>query len=319
MNTRLLAASAVALLTVAAPAADTAPDSRSNAELLDRARRVVFLGDSITASGLYVASFDAWLLTRPGAPPAVIDAGLASETVSGLSEEGHAGGAFPRPDLAERLDRVLAVTKPDLVVACYGINCGIYAPFDEGRFARYQEGMRRLKAKVEAAGAEFVVMTPPVYDDARKPLPFAYDAVLARYADWLLSRRAEGWRVADLHGPMAAELRRRREAAPGFTFQPDGVHPDAAGHWLMARTLIGFFGDEAAAAADSPEAMLAAKGMPANVLPVVRERVNVLRDAYVAAAGHTRPGVAKGLSLPEAEAKAEDLTARIHEATGRPR
>ena len=122
-------------------------------ELLEQSKRVVFLGDSITAAGQYVADFEAWLVARQAsnAPkinvPQIIDAGLPSETVSGLSEEGHAGGAFPRPDLLERLDRVLELTKPDLVIACYGINCGIYEPFDEGRFQRYQEEIGRASCR----------------------------------------------------------------------------------------------------------------------------------------------------------------------------
>ena len=106
-------------------------------ELLKQSRRIVFLGDSITAAGLYVAYVEAWLVSQPMPQrPEIICAGLPSETVSGLSEAGHAGGRFPRPDLAERLERVLAIAKPDLVFACYGINCGIYEPFDQERFAR---------------------------------------------------------------------------------------------------------------------------------------------------------------------------------------
>ena len=63
------------------------------AEQVWSARRVLFLGDSITAAGPYVANFDTWLVAqkRPQTP-VVINAGLPSETVSGLSEEGHAGG-----------------------------------------------------------------------------------------------------------------------------------------------------------------------------------------------------------------------------------
>jgi hypothetical protein len=60
--------------------------------------------------------------------------------------------------------------------------------------------------------------------------------------------------------------------------------------------------------------MLAAKKLPESLFPLVQQRVNVLRDAYVSAAGHKRPGVAAGLPIPEAEAKAKDLTAKI-EAT----
>ena len=35
---------------------------------------------------------------------------------------------IPRPDLHERLERVLTQTKPDLVFARYGMNDGIYLP-----------------------------------------------------------------------------------------------------------------------------------------------------------------------------------------------
>jgi lysophospholipase L1-like esterase len=277
----------------------------------------VFLGDSITFGGHYVTFFDAWLLTQGlGELPTVINAGLPSETVSGLSEDGHAGGRFPRPDLAERLDRVLSLAKPDLVLACYGINCGIYQPLDDQRFHRYQDGIRHLKREVEAAGATLVLITPPFYDDRRAKKSFSYNAVLDRYADWLLGQRSEGWLVADLHGPMAAEVARRRETAPDFTFQPDAVHPNSEGHWFMARQLIRWFGDEEAARADSPEKMLAARRVPPQVIELARKRMTVLRDAYVSAAGHKRPGVRPGLPLPEAQQKARELSDQIQDKLG---
>ena len=171
---------------------------------LRRAKRIVFLGDSITYAGQYVTYFDAWLLTQElKNPPIVIDGGLPSETVSGLSEEGHAGGKFPRPDLAERLTRVLAVTQPDLVFACYGINCGIYQAFDDQRFRRYQQGIENLKKQVEAEGATLVLVTPPCYDDHRAKKPVMYDLVMDRYANWLLTlcvRRCIGDRSARADG-----------------------------------------------------------------------------------------------------------------------
>ncbi|MBC8113912.1 MAG: SGNH/GDSL hydrolase family protein [Candidatus Saccharimonas sp.] len=284
----------------------------SRRDLLKQSSRIVFLGDSITAAGRYVACFDMWLeLQKFEQKPLVIDAGLPSETVSGLSEDGHAGGKFPRPDLAERLDRVLAATKPDLVVACYGINCGIYEPFDKARFEKYQQGMTSLKARVEKAGAKFIVVTPPFYDDQRAPKAFSYNEVLDKYSEWLLARRADGWLVVDLHAPMTREVLKRREADPKFTFQPDGVHPNDEGHWFVAQQVIRYFGDESVSAAATPQAMLAAKQVPESLFPLVQQRVNVLRDAYVSAAGHKRPGVAAGLPIPEAEAKAKELTAKI--------
>lgn len=286
----------------------------SAAELLRESERIVFLGDSITAAGIYVGCFDAWLAARKDSVTHhVIDVGLPSETVSGLSEEGHAGGRFPRPDLAERLERVLDLSKPDLVIACYGINCAIYEPFDDGRFERYQLGISRLKRAVEQRGARLVVITPPFYDDQQAPKSFSYNAVLDRYSDWLIERRQEGWHVVDLHGPMTQEMAKRRMADPAFTFQPDGVHPNEAGQWFVARQLIRWFGDERSAAAETAEEMLNSLGAPAELLPLVQQRVNVLRDAYVGTAGHKRPGVAMGVPVADAEKQAKELSARIRE------
>jgi lysophospholipase L1-like esterase len=282
-------------------------------DLLRGAERVVFLGDSITYGGHYVAYFDAWLLTQEMAKrPTVINVGLPSETVSGLSEDGHAGGKFPRPDLGERLKRVLAATKPDLVIACYGMNCGIYLPLDEQRFGRYRQGIEDLKRHVEAAGATLVLVTPPCYDDQRRPKEgFRYDDVLEQYGRWLLSRREQGWLVVDLHDAMAGTLRQRRTSEPEFTFQGDAVHPNEQGHWVMAQALIRWFGNGQAADAASPEQMLADAGVPQDVLPLVRQRMSVLRDAYLSAAGHQRPGIRAGLPVQQAQQEAAQLTEQI--------
>lgn len=95
-------------------------------------KRTVFLGDSITQAGTYV-SFTSYYLQRlhPEKNFDVYPLGLSSETLSGLSEKGHAGGRFPRPCLFERLGRLMEKVEPEVVFACYGINCGIYKPLDE--------------------------------------------------------------------------------------------------------------------------------------------------------------------------------------------
>ena len=281
-------------------------------ELLLSSPRILFLGDSITASGGYVAIIEAWLRTLPDdRRPLLINGGLTSETVSGLSEAGHAGGKFPRPDLAERLDRVLTLARPNLVFACYGINCGIYQPFSTERFEKYQQGIGQLKAAVEKAGATLVLVTPPFYDDKRSPQDFSYNEVLDRYSDWLIEQRDSGWLVVDLHGPMTREVERRRETNPEFTFQPDGVHPNDAGHWFIAQQLLAWLGEETAASSESPQDMLEAKGASAEVLPLAQQRMSILRDAYVGAAGHKRPGIAAGLPIAEAEARAKELAKKI--------
>src|SRR2546423_15385360 len=93
--------------------------------LLAGAHHIIFLGDSITYSGQYIDDLQMALRNFPkGAELEFLDLGLPSETVSGLTEPGHANGAFPRPNLHDRLQRLLELTRPDLVIACYGMDDG---------------------------------------------------------------------------------------------------------------------------------------------------------------------------------------------------
>jgi len=299
----LVVAAAMAAVAPPLPAADPAPPVTAR-EALEKARRICVLGDSITFDGGWVAGLAAWLEAR-GSTATVVNCGLPSETCSGLSEEGHAGGKFPRPDVHERLDRVLRLVRPDLVIACYGMNCGIYEPLDEARFAAFRAGIEKLHAGVEAAGARIIHLTPPVYDGRpgqRHPAgDVDYDAVLAAYSDWLLTKRADGWAVIDVHGPMRTWLAERRTKDPAFTFQPDAVHPDEAGQWTICRAVLVGIGDERTAAEAEPVSLRP-------FMPDCLARMRLLRQAYVGAAGHLRPGIQAGLPVAEAEAQAAKIT-----------
>jgi len=299
---------------------------RAAEDFLPGVTRIVFLGDSITYAGQYVDTFEAFLFTQfPKRGFEVVDCGLPSETVSGLSEIGHAGGKFPRPDLHERLDRVLAKMKPQLIFACYGMNDGIYKPYDDLRALRYQEGLRKLREKARAAGAEVIHLTPPVFD----PVPISgrvapagqesasapyegYDEVLTRYSAWLLEQRAAGWRVIDLHTPMQAAIRAGRERDPGFTFARDGVHADAAGHALIAATLL--------AALDPARAeKFRATSIAPDLLALIRRRGRLLADAWLKDTGHLRPGTAeRALPLAEAQTQAAGLEGQIRDRIAAP-
>ncbi len=276
-------------------------------------KRVVFLGDSITYDGRYVVDFEAWLRTRyPQQPFVIMNVGLPSETVSGLSEEGHADGKFPRPVVFERLASILDKTKPDLIFACYGMNCGIYKPLDEDRFARYRDGITKLHEAAVKSGARIVHVTPPMYDAKNAPDHVAeYNDVLGKYSEWLLSKRSDEWEVADLHGPMTVEFNRRRASDPEFTFAPDGIHPDDAGHWFMAQQFIAYCGDAKAAASVSPDEMLDHR---AEALPLLRDRMSIWRDAWLTATGHKHPMVPAGMKLEEASTATVELDREIDDA-----
>ncbi len=295
-------------------------------DFLPGVRRVVFLGDSITYSGQYIEYLEAYALSRfPERHIQFLNLGLPSETVSGLSEPGHAGGQFPRPGLHERLARVLVQTKPDLIVACYGMNDGIYYPFGEERFLKFQDGIRRLRIQAEAVGAKVLHITPPAFDplplkgktlpagrdEYRQPFE-GYNEVLDRYSDWMLAQRAQGWDVVDLHGPMNRHLAEHREQDPAYRLAGDGVHINATGHWLIARQLLLQLGApvEVNTMADA-NVMLSAYPRGAELLRLVQQRQRLLKDAWLNAVGHQRPGMNKGMPLVEAEVQASELDARI--------
>ena len=172
-----------------------------------------------------------------------------------------------RPNLFDRLNDELDKAKPDWVVACYGINCGIYHPFDASRFAAYQAGIQKLINKVHAAGSMLILLTAPPYakagpafpDDAdtqtiKKLLaqaneaaqseaekdpnkfgyrtPYAYyDQVMARYASWLLTmeNRKNVW-VVNLREAMLPRLK--------DSYDSDPIHPNATGHRIMAECFL---------------------------------------------------------------------------------
>ena len=288
-------------------------ETTSTLSKLQGVHRIVFLGDSITYSGQYVEWIEAYYVSRfPDRHFEFLNLGLPSETVSGLSEEGHAGGQFPRPDLHERLGRVLEKTKPDFVIACYGMNDGIYLPFSEERFAKFKDGIRRLHEKVLAANAKIIHVTPPTFDEIKGGHP-GYGSALDRYSDWMLDQRTKGWDVVDLHGPMNRYLAEQRQRDPNFALAGDGVHCGPVGHWIIAKQLLLHLGAKDLTNIDDPYAMMAVhrNGQPLYML--IQQRQMMTKDAWLTDVGHQRPGMNKGLPLPEAIAKAAEIEKQIRQ------
>lgn len=225
--------------------AESSQETRSEKE--KRPPVILFLGDSITADGRYVRILENELRLR-GEPVHLIARGIPSETVSGLSEDRHKG---PRPCLHDRLDFVLQEVKPDRAVACYGMNDGIYHPFAEERFAAYRAGIDRLCNRAAEAHIPLWLLTPPPFDvhsftgivREKEPADFSYltpyrgyDDVLRQYTEWLLqSGMANG--VIDLRTPMLEAIHQARLVDPHYS-SGDGIHPNEAGHTVMAETLL---------------------------------------------------------------------------------
>jgi lysophospholipase L1-like esterase len=267
--------------------------------------RVLFLGDSNTHAGWFISTLDAAL--PPDPKRELINLGLPSETCTGLSEPAH---PFPRPDVHERLGRALDRVRPDLVIACYGMNDGIYHPFHEERFAAFRRGMERIMERVAAAGVPLVLLSPPPFDPEPlrkqgKLLPadqgpqawFSvyehYDTeVMARYAAWVLEQRDRVAGVIDLREPVLRFIAARRKEDPDFAFSADGVHLDAAGHRVLAQAILGGFGLDPGLV-DRVDAETARKA---------QARQQILHEAWLGEVGHTRPDMRPGLPLAVARA-----------------
>lgn len=305
---RFFSAVLIGLLLTASPAS-AAPAISPEVTLKGR---VLFLGDSITHAGHYVTLIEA-ALRDSGAGGAggfeLINLGLPSEGCTGLSEPGH---PFPRPNVHERIDRALTRVKPDVVIACYGMNDGIYHPFSEERFAAYQKGIDGIIAKVHAAGLPLVLITPPPFDPeplrAKGDLQPAgapayswlkiyehYDTeVMARYAEWILAQRDRVEGVIDARSPVLAYVGEKRRTDPGFTLSNDGVHLNEEGHRVLARAVLAAFGHDPARL----------EAMDPAAIRRLHTRQTVMHEAWVSHVGHLRPQTRAGLSLETARAVA---------------
>jgi len=279
-------------------------------EIQKNVKRIVFIGNSITYSGKYIEYIDAYLSIKyPDKDYEIINVGLPSETVSGLSEENHAKGAFPRPDLHDRLDRIISQTQPDLVLSCYGMNDGIYLPFDDKRFQKYKDGINWLNNTVEQFGADIINITPPIYDERKGP---AYANVLDIYSDWLISKRyTDSWKVIDIHWPMRKILEDQRLIDSTFVFAKDGVHPNEAGHFEMAKHILLNLGETELTDLEEFKSFLGTTENGEQILKLFERKHKIMKDAWLSSIGHERPRMDVGLPMAEAIIKSKVINAQI--------
>lgn len=290
-------------------------------------KRIVFLGDSITDNGLYIAFMDAYFMQhQPELELMFINLGVSSETVSGLTEVEH---PWPRPCLHSRMKEALRESKPDWVVLCYGMNDGIYQPFSEERFQAYKDGMLAAVRLARQMAEKVIVMTPPPYDHEAKlrqmnftdsntdsyswkyPYP-SYNEILRQYANWImtLGNNDEVDAAINIYDPLMKEWEILRTYNPEFV-SGDGIHPAASGHWVMARTLLSRMFN--VTLERTPEFAKT----PASILwfELVLKRHRLLSAGWKEHVGHSNPDKADALPLYKAIEQADSLRSQIVEVT----
>lgn len=208
--------------------------------------RYLFMGDSVTDDGRFIAYLEAFLKIYKAGGVELINAGVSSETASGLSERAH---PFPRPCAAGRIDRVISLAQPDFVILAYGVNDAIYAPFSEERYDAYLAGLAALMRKIHDAGAKAVVLTPFPFDaqsyggaladdgddDYSYMRPYKnYAGVLDEYARRIAADLAdEADLVVDITTPLEEFTASARASDPSYK-SGDGIHPNEAAHRFLA-------------------------------------------------------------------------------------
>lgn len=275
--------------------------------IVPKEKRIVFLGDSITDDGTYIAYIDAYFRQHwTDHHITLINLGVSSETTSGLSEPQH---PFPRPCVHSRLIRALDESKPEWVVICYGMNDAIYHPFSEQRFQAYKDGIREVILKVKQYGAKAIVMTPPPFDTQSMiatgatlqpeqsgsfswESPYvSYNEVLRHYANWLLSIGNEVDEIINIFEPLERFVEHLRKLEPHYV-SGDGIHPNEMGHWVIAQTVIKQLFNIAMAKSYSEQ--------EAEIFRLVSKRHRLLSAAWKEHVGHTNPGKTETFPLLEA-------------------
>ena len=197
---------------------------------------VVFYGDSITDQRLYTTFVETFAVTRyPRMHMKFVHSGWGGDRVSGGG-----GGAID-----ERLRRDVFAYKPTVMTIMLGMNDGSYRAYDEDIFTKYKTGYEHIIESVRQAlpAVRITVIKPSPFDDVTRAPNFVggYNEVLLRYGSFLqdLASR-DNLSIADLNTPMVDALKQAEATDPKDAQQiiPDRVHPQAAGHLIMAEALL---------------------------------------------------------------------------------
>ena len=299
--------------------------STPNLKILSKGDTVLFLGDSITQGGQYIAYFETFLYHRGLSQDfTILNLGLGSETASGLSEKTH---PFPRPCIHTRIDRILPATTPDVTFVCYGMNDGIFHPSSPARLRAYQEGITELIQKLRDANSKIVLLTPPPFDaqtallkgkqlapasapDFSYRAPYEnYDQVLKEFGTWIKEQKSSVDLVIDIHTPLTQWIREERSKDKNF-LSGDSIHPNQRGHLVMANAIL------KALSGSSP--LLNEKGETPSYLNALYEKVlprsKLLSSSWREHIGHEKPGKRSAMPLPEAQEKAHHMDEAIRES-----
>lgn len=203
----------------------TSPRGAARKLTLGAQEHVAFIGDSITQQHLYTALIETFLITRlPQARLRFTNLGWGGDVA---------------PGGAARFARDVAPLHPTLVLVNFGMNDGSYAPPQEPVRARWLAGIQDLVARIRACAARPVLLTTSAVEESGGSHLRRYNETLGAFAATLRRyAEEEGIALLDLFTPCLAAVTAAQQQSPPLSLVPDGVHPDAAGHLVLAAAAL---------------------------------------------------------------------------------
>ena len=197
---------------------------------------VAVCGDSITEQLRYSVFLGTYLLAcKPQE-----DLGTMSFGRSGEKAEG----------FLQRIPDVVAV-HPTVATVCYGMNDGGYLPLDRNTIDNYRKNATKVIQSLKDNGVRFIALgSPGLVDTDRFPQPpwsLTISTKASEYNETLgeLAKTAEqvakenGVAFADVHTWMEKGMREaKRKYGSNYLVAPDGIHPEASGHFIMAHAFL---------------------------------------------------------------------------------
>ncbi len=215
--------------------------AQENIPFLPKNARLAIAGDSITEQRLYSKYIEVYLLACAGRKDiSVFQFGWGGESASGF---------------LGRMEKDLAVFRPNAATVCYGMNDGGVRPYEDYIGTAYKGGISAIADKLKGMGVEKIIIASPGAVDTKyfktnvnfKDMNAAesYNENLRRLrdiAEKVAKEKNTGF--SDIHSVMVDAMTKAKKAL-GEDYDVcglDGVHPGGNGHLIMAYALLKAFG-----------------------------------------------------------------------------
>lgn len=272
--------------------------------------RVAFLGNSITDGGHYHSYIWLYYMTRfPERDVRIFNVGIGGQTAA---------------DMCRRLDGDVFAKRPTVLAVSFGMNDTGYAGYDgddaeafgEERYRACLAAFRGMEERLRTAeGVRVVMLGGSPYDETAQidntPLR-GKNAVMRRVVAFQQEAAGRnGWEFVDFNAPLLALTTREQAADPSFTLTTgDRIHPDNAGHMVMAYLFLraqGFAGVEVAdVRIDAAEGRVA-RAANCTIADLKRTGSELSFDYTARALPYPTDTVARGMGARRSQAEAKAL------------